>query len=387
MNPNVDFVEEVAIVHQSASPQNNAPWHLDRIDQATGLDTVYHYGETGASSLIYVIGNGVYRDHSEFALPNNDSRVLTGVNLASDTSIRPGDTIDYGYWPCGSPGTPANTFSGHDTAVASFAAGTTLGVAKAAYIVPIRIFNCQGQADTVNLNRAIDWIIDVNQNYYYYYRPAVVNMSNYILVCANNDVDAASYLENEINKLVGHPYVANVGCTLPGPYDFSGIPMVVSANNLNTDAPVTSPARMAFTNSSFPTCGHVISVGATDEMDRRWICSQQVPAGEVCYMLRNPCHSTDTPGSNYGPTVDIYAPGAAMRGAVNTGPNAYETDPAAFSGTSWAAPIVTGVIARMMQAQGTMSCDTAWQGLRATASYVIWWDLAGGQNKPLVNRP
>lgn len=387
-HPNVDFVEEVAIVHASASPQTNAPWQLDRIDQAVGTDTLYHYSETGANTLIYVIGQGVYRDHSEFATGGGGSRVIPGTKFANDTSIRTGDTVDYGYWPCGSPGAPAgNPSAGHDTAVASFAAGTTQGVAKDAWVVPIRVVACDGSSDTVNLNFAIDWIMDPTQNPYYYMRPAVVNMSLAVFVCGNFNTVPVSYLENEINKLVGHPYVSGAGCTLPGPGDFAGIPVVVSANNFNTAAVISSPARMAFTNSTFSTCGHVISVGATDSYDRRWICTQQ--PNESCYVISNPyCpFTTATPGSNYGPSVDIYAPGAGVSGARQTGPYDYVTDPLFLSGTSYAAPIVAGVIARIMQVQGSMSCDTAWQVLQASASYVISWDQVGGQNKPLVNRP
>lgn len=386
-HPNVDFVEEVAVVHQSASPQSNAPWQLDRIDQTSGLDGMYTYSDSGAGSIVYIIGNGVYRDHSEFALPDGESRVYRGTSFASDSSIRPGDPVDYGYWPCGSPGTPTNLTSYHDTAVASFAIGTTQGVAKDADVVPIRIISCSGQGDSVGLNYAIDWIMNPNANPYYYSRPAVVNMSNFIYVCDGFNTDAASYLENEINKLVGHPYVSGSGCTLPGPGDFSGIPVVVSANNLNTDAVVTSPARMAFTNTSLATCGHVISVGATDVFDRRWTCAQQQPYGESCYSLNNFCHDTSAVGSDYGPSVDIYAPGAGVMGAVNTGPNDYNSNTFTMSGTSWAAPIVAGVLARIMQSQGSMSCDTAWWYLNASGNHVIAWDQVGGQNKALVYRP
>jgi hypothetical protein len=205
-------------------------------------------------------------------------------------------------------------------------------------------------------------------------------------VCPGFD-NGASNLENEINKLVGHPFVNGVGCTLPGAGDFPGIPVVVSANNLNTNLVITSPARMAFTNTGFATCGHVISVGATDTFDRRWICTQQY--GEACYTISNlGCQfTTNTPGSNYGPSVDIYAPGAGMSGAVHTGPNNYQTDPLRLSGTSYAAPVVSGLLARVMQSQTTMSCDTAWWYLNASGNHIISWDQVNGQNKALVYRP
>lgn len=105
-HPNVDFVEEVAVAHQSVSgSQWNPPWHLDRIDQQQGLDGTYAYTEDGTGVIIYVIGTGVYRDHAEFG-GSQFSRVLPGAKYANDNSVRPGDVWDYGYWPCGSPGAP-----------------------------------------------------------------------------------------------------------------------------------------------------------------------------------------------------------------------------------------------------------------------------------------
>jgi hypothetical protein len=211
-HPSVSIVEEVAVVHSSASPQLNAPWQLDRIDQPTGLDGVYAYSDSGVGTYIYVIGQGVYRDHDEFALDGGQSRVLRGAKFATDDSIRPGDLSDYGYWPCGSPGGLADSTGngGHDTAVASFAAGLTQGVAKDAYIVPIRTFPCSGEGNTVWMNYAVDWIMDPSQNPYYNAGPAVVNISAFFVVCDGVNTVNASTFENEINSLVGHPYVSNM---------------------------------------------------------------------------------------------------------------------------------------------------------------------------------
>lgn len=369
--------------------QYNAPWQLDRIDQATGTDSMYHYNDDGSGVLIYVIGHGVYRDHQEFA-GSSGSRVIRGTKYATEIIVAPGDVgADYGYWPCGSPGAPSGTGNdGHETAVAAFAAGVNQGVAKNAKIVPIRIWNCNGYSSSERTNYAFDWIMDPNQNPYYNVRPAVVNYSGGQLTCNNPN---ASFLENEINKVVGHPYVSGVGCTTPQPWEWQGIPVVVSANNYNTDQIFTTPARMAFTNAydplthtGFPTCGHVISVGATDRNDQRWRCDIDGPAG-ACVRLGG-CTPTDTPGSNYGRSVDIYAPGANVIPAKQTGPTAYETEPFRLSGTSYAAPVVAGVIARMMQAEGAMDCDAAWTRLKATSSKVISFDQDAGANKGLVYR-
>jgi hypothetical protein len=115
--------------------------------------------------------------------------------------------------------------------------------------------------------------------------PAVVNMSvaHYVTNCQANQSDTtfqndASYLEHEINALLGYTYNSSTD-TFSRPYyvqddsthtfAWYGIPVVVSANNFNTSATRFTPSRMAYSNSSFYASGHegghVISVGAIDE--------------------------------------------------------------------------------------------------------------------------
>jgi subtilisin family serine protease len=55
-------------VSQSALTQPNAPWHLDRIDQATlPLNTTYNYNCTGSGVTVYIVGTRIYAGHGEFA--------------------------------------------------------------------------------------------------------------------------------------------------------------------------------------------------------------------------------------------------------------------------------------------------------------------------------
>jgi hypothetical protein len=394
-HPLVDFVEEVAVAHLSSEqllPTDNRLWHLDRIDQATNaFDYKYDYCERASGVIAYVIGTGVYRDHSEFRNPDGTSRVVRGAKYANDDSVAPGDTGDYGYWPCGA-GTSgdayATSFPGHDTAVASLLAGKTYGVAKGVTIVPIRVVNCLGGSQTEWINWAIDWIMtpydpDLGTgNPYSMRRPAVVSMSTYVFTqscppCADRSCTSssdprpleASFLENEINKLVGHPYDTMVGCRTPERGEWSGIPMVVSANNQNTDQSYTSPARMAFSNTSFGTCGHVISVGGIDENDARWVWNTATEGPSPPYpVFCGPPITSPPTGSNYGPTVDIFAPAHRLTLAGISSPDAQETRDVVRSGTSYAAPIAAGVVARIQQALGPLSADAAWSVLSQTAA-------------------
>ncbi len=90
-----------------------------------------------------------------------------------------------------------------------------------------------------------------------------------------------------------------------------GVSFAVAAGNSNTNAANTSPARVAA----------ALTVGSTDRTDAR------------------------SSFSNYGPVVDVFAPGSGITSAWNTSDTATNT----ISGTSMAAPHVAGVVARYLQ--------------------------------------
>ena len=99
----------------------------------------------------------------------------------------------------------------------------------------------------------------------------------------------------------------------------AGIPIVIAAGNENTDACYGSPNRVA----------EAVTVGATRWDDKRWSAS------------------------NYGACVDIMAPGASILSTYN----AHDSAIANLSGTSMAAPHVTGVMAMLRQRDPEASVD------------------------------
>lgn len=149
--PWVRFVQEDSLVQTNTTQPTPTftLWGLDRIDQRElPLGGSYSYPESaGAGVRIYVIDSGIRETHVDF-----EGRVLPG------TDVYDGDDNP---WDC----------MGHGTHVASTAAGSTYGVAKAANIVPVRVFGCVGGTTTSVIVAGIDWVA-ANA-----VLPAVVNMS------------------------------------------------------------------------------------------------------------------------------------------------------------------------------------------------------------------
>ncbi|HEX6127224.1 MAG TPA: S8 family serine peptidase [Pyrinomonadaceae bacterium] len=167
--------------------------------------------------------------------------------------------------------------NGHGTHVAGIAAGATYGAAKNAFVHSVRVLPCPGGGQISDLIEGIDWLTANRIN------PAVANIS----ITAPGTSPA---MESAITNSIA-----------------SGITYTIAAGNSQWNACDFTPARTP----------NAITVGASAEADERALYS------------------------NFGPCLDLFAPGNAVTSASIANDSATRV----LSGTSMAAPLIAGVAA------------------------------------------
>jgi subtilisin family serine protease len=114
------------------------PDGIDRVDQLSlPRDGQYDdHGCTGAGVLAYVIDTGVRATHNEFTGRVNTARGFTAI----------------------SDGRGTDDCLGQGTFLASIIAGTQLGLAKAATVIPVRVMSCTGSGTTAGIINGINHV-------------------------------------------------------------------------------------------------------------------------------------------------------------------------------------------------------------------------------------
>jgi|688.fasta_scaffold21511_2 subtilisin family serine protease len=289
----------VAPAAQSAT--NSVPWHLDRINQRNGtLDGNADLGAlTGAGVNIYVVDSGVLSTHEQFG-----GRVVPGADPVTSSGESPI-----------SPRT--SDCDGHGTHVAGLAAGSTVGVARGATVIAVRVLNCNGNGNVENVVAALKWI----RSHHVSGKAAVVNLS--LGVDRGTQADE---IDQQVREMLAE-----------------GIVVTVAAGNIGQNACTSSPGDVP----------GALTVAASTSVD------------------------TAASYSNVGPCVDLFAPGGDNAEKIVSGWFGYfelrnddgnitdqsfqnsgnNSDGAWYFrqvGTSMAAPLVAGYAALLAQQQPSL---------------------------------
>ena len=313
-SPRVRWVEEDGYGEWDqapASPQPSPPWGLDAIDLPMPAPTpsfttgrtngFYGWGADGTGVSAYVIDSGINTGHQEFLTPN-----FSRASIAADCfrfvncvsgQLTPFFNQQQCVFPVPNEGN--NDCFGHGTHVAGTIGGNQFGVAKNVNLRSVKVGSSFGPIPSAVI-AGVNWVTGNHQANPS--TPAVANMS--LQMGPGQGLEAA--VQNAINQ---------------------GVTVVVAAGNNNANANVGAPANVA----------DALTVGAVD-----W-------------------NGFRSPVSNFGPLVDLFAPGvqvvSASTGFICSGGN----NPSAFcllSGTSHAAPHVAGVVAMYLQfRQGQVNCN------------------------------
>ncbi|HYX80788.1 MAG TPA: S8 family peptidase [Gemmatimonadales bacterium] len=268
---------------------------LDRIDQRSlPLDHTYRHNGTGRGVTVYVFDGGVSPDHPELV-----GRVRRGFSAFPDD---------------------AAICNAHGTAVAGAIAGRTLGVAPEAEIVDVKMVQCEKLRGTIRgIVEGARWTIEDHKRH-----PGAPAIANWSFIA-----DTAARI----------PALDSAVAALRA----NGIPVIVSAGNLDINACRVSPGNADGT----------IVVGA----------SALVRDGD-----RGVAEPVDrrASGTAWGPCVDLYAPGDSV--LLPSLDKDQSPTVQLWNGTSMSAGYVSGAAALFLETNVSASPDDVATYLKASAT-------------------
>lgn len=305
---------------------DNLLWHLDRSDSVTGvLDGKVRFDATGRGAVIYVIDQGILRDHREFTRAGG-SNVIAGIRVPRTNWG--GGCDDPVLAPCGLE-------VSHGTWVASVAAGSNVGTAPDASLVAV--YSHIGYSP---LEEAFRLIAEhANAPTTPSFHTAIINISG-----GGPDKERAQLYAPMLRK-----YAEGVDAN--GDADPNGrkFLVVVAAGNASPPGQGPFACDAAGNVAGYPAgagafVDGTITVGAVTRENLMW------------------------EGSCRGSLVELLAPGADVLVPSVEGNDLYMAE--TVSGTSFAAPYVAGMAARLLEKDPTLTPAQLEAALKASPSRV-----------------
>lgn len=325
-------------------------------------DSNYDYNLDGTGVDVVIQDSGVEPNHPEFWDASETSR-LQQINWYTESGLPGTQSVNF-----------YRDYDGHGTHVAGIATGRTYGWAKNARIYSMKVRGLEGSGDS-NTGIVVTDCMDVIKMWHLnkpitqtgYRRPTVVNMS-WGYSASFTNITGGNYRGTPWSGVTRRTDYGMIGSLFNGTYYFdvrtgsvdtdveeliqAGVIVVIAAGNSYQKVDVSGGLdyNNVFTSSLFgnieyhqggsPFHADAIKVGSLDSVVFDELTEQK------------------STFSNAGPGVDVWAPGSNIRSACSTinsfGASNYylnsEFKQVNLSGTSMAAPQITGLLALMLQA-------------------------------------
>lgn len=299
---------DLAIERCAEDVADNAMWQVDRADSVSGeLNGLAVRRTTGRGSVVYVIDTGIMQRHDEFQRPDGDN-VLGGFDAFVASGAGQSPCPDFPVEACG----PRVRY-GHGTAVASAVAGLRSGVAPGASLYSVAIF--PPRSGEIQM-----WHVALNEIIRHAWDPATPSFQTAVITISI----PATPLPNDPLYLALVEKVRRMtrGVDANGDEDPNGKKFLftAAAGNVipNFDFCHTFPAILG------PEIDGVVTVGGINRENKWWSGSCANELVEVVAPAESPVLASTTSTSLY-------------RGGAET------------SGTSFAAPYVAGIAARLLE--------------------------------------
>ncbi|KAI1470375.1 oryzin precursor [Daldinia caldariorum] len=275
---------DVKVSVASLTTQTPAPWNLARISHRAPGATEYTYDDSaGEGTFAYILDTGIHVDHPEFG-----GRASFGANFANDSAA---DTAT------ATTSTASNDDdddddddeNGHGTHVAGIVGSATYGVAKKTNLIAVKVLGPNGSGAISQVIAGLQWALE--------------------------DARSKGRIGKAVTNISLGVYTTKADTPLSAAAASAvtaGMFLAVAAGNSNANATNFSPANAP----------GACAVGATDANDRR------------------------AAFSNWGDSIDVFAPGVRIVSTYNNGSTAV------LSGTSQASPHVAGLAAYLLALEG-----------------------------------